>query len=166
MPAQFAVVGFNGVRLQRPQHAGGEWQLISPLTMEKVPLPAPTERYILEWLDDDCAACDTGSDLFVEAESVFTKLLVRELETGALKFACWQERFRRWRLLDYLSMRTDYRNLEVTLFVGPTRAKQSMNGAMLRLPRDGGAKIFWEVVTLYDILQLSCHQKVRRVVFP
>lgn len=93
----------------------------------------------MEGVGHDGSACDTGSDLVVEAESVFTKIVVKEADGGCLKVACWPVAKRRWRILGYIGLRTDYRNSEVTLLAGPTRAKQRLAAAILRLGCPGSA---------------------------
>lgn len=159
MPDNLDVVGFPGVQLEAPTVAGGSWAPVHPLTLERAPLPQPTEGCVLAWVGHDVSACDTGSDLFVEAESVFTNIVVKEAGSGCLKVACWLVAERPSRILDYFGLRTDYRNLEVTLFVGPTRAEQRLTVAILRLPRQCGEMKYWDIGGICSILQLTSRQQ-------
>lgn len=105
------------------------------MTLERVPLPPPVGEYALEWLDGDFSVCDTASDDFLEGDRLFSKLIVSDPESGVQKVASWSSQRRRWRVIDLFDARTDYKNMRVTLFVGPTRAAHEVSVAMLRLHR-------------------------------
>lgn len=121
-------------------------------------LPPPTGTYFLEWFDEDVSVCDIGSDAFFEGEALFLKLIVRDTRSGELQIAWWMRNKQRWRFFDLYDMMTDYRNLQVTLFLGPTKAVNELSAVMLRLPRFNGSAIFWEGVRLYKVLNLTTHK--------
>lgn len=128
------------------------------MTLERVELPAPAGAYIMEWLEGDVAVCDTGSNAFFEGETLFTKVLVRDSREDSMHVALWQAHRRRWRFFDFAKLRSDYRNLQVTLFFGPTRAVQDISAVLLRMRRHSGAAIYWEAVRVYNILGLQSHK--------
>lgn len=160
LPDKFQPLGFSGVKLQCPRQPQAPWTLLHPITLERAQLPTPSGSYILEWLGQDVAVCDTGSDFFMEAESVFSKIPVVDTISGERKIACWLKAKQRWRMLDYVGTRTEYRNIVISLFLGPTKTKQDIAAVILRLPRHSGSLIYWEAVAIYNILNLSSHQKV------
>lgn len=148
---------FDGVRLEEPVGPTGTWALVDPRIGERAELPTPSGAYTLEWVGQDVAVCDTGSESFLEAESVFTKIIARDSASDELKIVCWTPK-KRWRIFDYIELMTDHRNLTVTLIVGPTRARQNIDAVLLRVTRHSGALVYWAAVSIYTMLNLKAHQ--------
>ena len=139
------------VRLQPKTATTGAF-IKHTVTMESIALPPSTGIWVLEFANGFGAVSDTESDVVLELEDLLQRCLCTDSDGHRWILEGKVPNLKAWSLREKQCL---YKELSVKFTVGPTSASHTTVAYLLSFPRFGGARLYWSVIPIYDILCLQ-----------
>ena len=155
LPLQYTPEPLQNIMLQAPGGGYSEWEIANPMTGERVVLPRPVGAWT-------AVQHDGGGWVFIDDErsalvdeDLFKKIMLRNQQNEL----CVGYRFKsgKWVVHRMRDLMTHYKSARVTVKIGPTRATDILEVAVLRQPRYGGCFIFWHLGKFYHLFGMTAY---------
>ena len=157
LPEGFELCPQTDLVVEPPSSEEMDWALIDVTTRDRVTLPKPHGVWYLEWLDGYAAVVESLGDRSLPVEDLSRKVIAREIATGEL-FVLALTPKQRLQKIPLDSFYTDFKDLNVTMPLGPTQTNESFHTCVLRAARAAGSKIYWKITDMYHVLTLTSYK--------